>query len=348
MAPKPRSNLVHFYASEITQRWQKVLESIFEVADLLVDAKQKLDPRDWERLMDELPFSDSVARKLLVVGDDPRLRKTRVYKLLPSSYSTIYEITQLKGEELNVALNEGRISTRMHRAQFIAWRNAHRAGEKDTNALNKIPDWVSASMFAAISLYPEGLLPINKALKLKDELTSIWKRYGIYGVDIRYGAQERRVLQKARSELAGKFRTEFQKAVANLNCQLDQDKLDLIESALWQHRAREAGESLPYPPEHPSSIEHKNHPYSLLRGWNYKCLLKETRDRRIITTWTSIKDLEELGQAKCLQLAIGYLETKNFHEEWKLQRTLESIANSKSKDSKFAQHCLKQLVGLQW
>ena len=150
MAPKPRSNLVHFYASEITQRWQKVLESIFEVADLLVDAKQKLDPRDWERLMDELPFSDSVARKLLVIGDDPRLRKTRVYKLLPSSYSTIYEITQLKGEELNVALNEGRISTRMHRAQFIAWRNAHRAGEKDTNALNKIPDWVSASMFAAI------------------------------------------------------------------------------------------------------------------------------------------------------------------------------------------------------
>ena len=163
-------------------------------------------------------------------------------------------------------------------------------GEKDDSAFKKIPSWLSASVFAGLQLHPEGLPPIKKALKLKDELSSIRRRYGIYGVDIRYGGQERTVLQKARSELAGKFRTEFQKAVASLNTQLDQDKLDLIESALWQHRALEAGEPLPYSPEHPSSIEHKRNPYSIHRGWNYKSLLKETRHRQIITTWTPIKD----------------------------------------------------------
>jgi hypothetical protein len=39
MPPRARSNLVPYYASEIKQRWQKVLESIFEVADLLIEAK---------------------------------------------------------------------------------------------------------------------------------------------------------------------------------------------------------------------------------------------------------------------------------------------------------------------
>jgi len=36
MMPKGRSNLVPYYASELKQRWQKVLESIFAVADLLM------------------------------------------------------------------------------------------------------------------------------------------------------------------------------------------------------------------------------------------------------------------------------------------------------------------------
>jgi hypothetical protein len=51
MALRARSNLVPYYASELKQRWQKMLESIFEVADLLIDAKniaQKFAPSSGE------------------------------------------------------------------------------------------------------------------------------------------------------------------------------------------------------------------------------------------------------------------------------------------------------------
>jgi hypothetical protein len=346
MAPKARSNLVHYYASEIEKHWSKALESIFAVSVLLIEARKKLlDPSDWESLKDELPFSDSVLKKLLAIGRDARLRKANLYKLLPPNYSIIYEVTQLEDEELQTAVMEGEISPRMRRAPFIAWRNDHRGGENDYDPFKKIPSAVSASIFAALTIYPDpGQLPVNKALKLKDELTSIWKRYGLYGVDVQYGQQERMVMQKARSELAEKFRAEFHKAVANLNRQLDQDKLDLIESALWQHRALESGEPLPYLPDHPNSIENKRHPYSIHRGWTYKSLLKETQGRRIITTWTPIKDSEGLGQAKSLQLAIHYLEGTRGRGKSKAE--LESIARARSKDSKFAEECLKQLVGL--
>ena len=348
MTSRVPANLVSYYATEIKGYWHKALESIFAVCALLIEAKKKLDPRDWELLKDELPFSDSVLKKLLVIGKDSRLQKRVVYDLLPPNYSIVYEVTQLTDDELETAVQQGEISPRMRRTTFISWRNAHREGENDDDVPKKIPSWVSASVFAGLQLYPEGLLPINKARKLKDELTSIWKRYGTYGLQIIYGGQERAVLQKARSELAGKFRSEFRKAVVSLNTQLDQNKVDLIESALWQHHELEAGQPLPYSPERPNSIENKKHPYSVHHGWTYKSLLKETRARKIITTWTPIKDSEGLGKAKCLQLAIWYLETTKSLSRWRFQEGLKRIAETKSKNSKFAEQCLKQLAGLEW
>jgi hypothetical protein len=342
---KVPANLVSYYATKIKEHWQKALESIFAVCDLLIEAKTKLDPSDWERLKDELPFSESVCKKLFVIGNDARLRKTRLYELLPSNYTILYEVTQLDDEELDAAVKQGEIWPRMNRATFIGWRNQMRSGLKDQGESKRIPSVASASIFAAVSIYPDaGQLPFNKALKLIEELTSIWKRYGIYGVDVQYGGQERAVRQKARAELADGFRAEFHKAITKINNRIDQKKLDLIESALWQYRALEAGEPLPYSPDHRDSIEHKRHPYSIKRGWTYKSLLKETQDRQIITTWTPIKDSEGLGQAKSLQLAIHYLE--GTRGRGKSIAELESIAKAKSKDSKFAEECLKRLVGL--
>jgi hypothetical protein len=195
----PRSQLIwsRTTPTEIKDHWHKALESIFAVCALLIDAKKKLDPRDWEFLKDELPFSDSVLKKLLVIGKDSRLQKRVVYDLLPPNYSIVYEVTQLTDDEQETAVKQGEISPRMRRTTFIAWRNDHRGGENDDNVPKKIPSWVSASVFAGLQLDPEGFLPIKKALKLKDELTSIWKRYGIYGLQINYGGPRTRSAAKS-------------------------------------------------------------------------------------------------------------------------------------------------------
>ena len=68
-------------------------------------------------------------KKLLPIGKARWLRKPHIYKRLPSKYSIIYEISQLKPDELKAALKEDQISTRMHRDAFTKWRDARRKGQ---------------------------------------------------------------------------------------------------------------------------------------------------------------------------------------------------------------------------
>jgi hypothetical protein len=339
MAPKARSNLVPYYASEIKVRWQKVLESIFEVADLLVQAKdEKLDSGDWERLKDELPFSDSILKKLLVIGRDPRLRKPSLYKLLPSSYSIIYEIHQLKEDELKLAIKDGQISTRMNRAQFIAWRDAQRGNVDESDALNPLS--VGFTGLAPLGEVAAGdRLSGTAALKLKQELDALAKRYKVH---VQYA--KRGVLQKARGETVVKLGRKLQRSLARYNREVGQEDLAVIENALWQHRFREAGEDLPYEPTYPLSIENKKHLYSIHNGWDYKRMLREMDRRKIITTWTPIKDKKELEGARCLQLAMRYLETNDVFERRQNKKALRQIARSTSKHAKIAQWCLEQIA----
>ena len=57
-----------------------------------------------------------------------------------------------------------------------------------------------------------------------------------------------------------------------------------------------------------------------------------------------IKDREELGEARCLQLALGYLETSDTLKRSKHKRALERIARAQGKDSRTAEWCLAQIV----
>jgi hypothetical protein len=269
MALRARSNLVPYYASEIKARWQKVLESIFEVADLLKQAKKKLDQTEWEDLKDELPFSDSVATKLLKIGEDKRLRKPTVYNLLPSSYSIIYEIHQLKDDELKLATKDGQISTRMHRARFIKWCNEQRFGPPEVwQGLEIIEGPPLTNAFAAlVMVYPPETYKPHRVIKANDELNALAKRYNLLMFP---GAEQRPVFQKARTELTQKLRAQFYKIVAPFNKSVDQDERDRIEDALWQHRIFAAGEKPPYSPDQASSIENEMHPFSIKKGWDYR------------------------------------------------------------------------------
>jgi hypothetical protein len=342
MAPKARSNLVPYYASEIKQRWQKVLESIFAVADLLIEAKQKLDPRDWEDLKDELPFSDSVAEKLLLIGGDKRLRKVRVYELLPSSYSTIYEITELNDEELRVAVKDGQISTRMRREAFIdwreQWRNAH--GASSARGLSRLRIGV-LGLYVFAEVLTDGSISSRKTIQLTQELDRIAKQYG---VRVDYSKNEHGEARKAQAELTRELQEKLQALIAPYNANVDEKELRLIDNALWQHRALETGEAPKYAPNDAHSVQNKDHPYSIQAGWDSKSILKKMNERRIITTRIPIKDREELEEAHCLQLAIWYLETSNVLERRKHKRALQRIARAKSKDSKTAESCLEQIV----
>ena len=177
------------------------------------------------------------------------------------------------------------------------------------------------------------------ALKLKQELDALAKRYKVH---VQYA--KRGVLQKARVETVVKLEGKLQRSLARYNREVGQEDLAVIENALWQHRFREAGEDLPYEPAYPLSIENKKHLYSIHNGWDYKRMLREMDRRKIITTWTPIKDNKELGEARCLQLAIRYLYTNDAVERRQNEKALQKIAHSTSKHAKIAQWCLEQIT----
>jgi hypothetical protein len=341
MAPKAGGNWtfsVEDFAEKFGKRWFGAREDFIASARILVQAKdQKLDAGKWERLKHALPVSDSVIKKLLPIGRDARLRKPALYKLLPSNYSIIYEITQLNDEELESAIKDGQISPRMHRASFIAWRKAHRGDAEGSDSLNPLQIGFLMPTFAQV-LADVSISP-SAALDLKRELDALAKRYR---GQVQY--PERGILQTARLETLTELGAKLQKLLARYNQQVDQKDLALMENALWQHRLHEAGDLLPYEPTQRYSIENPSHTYGLQAGWHGKRMIEEMERRKIITMWTPIKNKSELGAATCLQLALRYLETKDIFERRQHAKELRKIAGLKSKHSQLAQQCLDRIL----
>jgi hypothetical protein len=328
------------YAREFKQHWTKTRDSIFAACDVLVRVKSKF-PNEWENFKDMLPVHDGVLKKLELIGKHrDRLRKPHIYNRLPSSYSIIYEITQLKDEEdLEAALKEGQISTRMHRDAFIKWRDERRKGHRGA----ALPE-LNGLRVCALGLSPfatlhssERTLSSRKALELKQELDAIAKRYGLL---VKYAGCE--ALKQARAETIDKLQQRLKRLLGPYNAHLDQAELDLIENGIWQHRALKDGKAR-YRPECSNSIENQSHRYSIHDGWDYERLLSEANRRRIITSWTPIEAKEELGEAKCLQLAICCLHA---NDAAKHEKALKKIARANSKHSKFAEWCLQQIAPL--
>ena len=284
------------YASEFNQHWNKTRNSIFAACEVLVRVETKLKkarPKDWESFKDLLPICDSDIKKLLPIGKDRRLRKPYIYKRLPSRYSIIYEITQLTDEELEAALKEGQISTRMHRDAFIKWRDARRKGQSVASAHapgNLRVGVLGLSIFATIRT--DASLSSRKAIELTHELDEIGKRYGAL---IEY--DKRGEVSKARAELTRELEQKLQARIAPYNLHVDPQELKLMDAALWQHQGREADDPPYYAADHPGSIQNKDHRYSIQKGWNSERLLSEMNERRIVTTRLPIKDRQELGEA---------------------------------------------------
>ncbi len=118
--PIGRDAVDHFAAS-ISAGWQKTTESIIAVAKLCAEAADKLSVEEKRYLVARLPFGESAFSKLSSIGKDKRLTEPNVVKLLPPSYSTIYEATHLTDDRLKAALNSNLLRPDASRAQISAF-----------------------------------------------------------------------------------------------------------------------------------------------------------------------------------------------------------------------------------
>jgi hypothetical protein len=104
------------WADKINAAWQASVEGIFRVGQVLIDAKEALPQRDFEKLINhQLRFDGSTARRLIIVAEDARL-SAQAHRL-PPSWSTLYEMTKLTDDEFEQALTEGAITKQTQRAE---------------------------------------------------------------------------------------------------------------------------------------------------------------------------------------------------------------------------------------
>lgn len=107
------------WAKRIRRAWQSTLEGIFETGRLLNAAKDVLAHGDWlEMVGRDLPFSAGTAQRLMRIALDPRLSDAAHGPLLPPSWRTLYELTRLPDDALEVSFADGTIHPEMQRADI--------------------------------------------------------------------------------------------------------------------------------------------------------------------------------------------------------------------------------------
>ena len=127
-----RRDEVDRFASLIAVGWRQATESIMAVAKSCSEAESNLLPEEKKELFAILPFGQSVFSKLVAIGNDKRLSRPRVQKLLPPSYSTIYEVSHLPDDKLKEAIAEEALTPKAKRSDIIAYlKSTHKNRKMD-------------------------------------------------------------------------------------------------------------------------------------------------------------------------------------------------------------------------
>ena len=120
VVPETPTNDWRFYSDRITAAWQRALASIIETGKLLVEAKSKVDHGDWLKLVEELPFSDRTAQRLMEIARHPVLSNPTHASVLPPSWYTLYELSQIDNQVLLARIEDHTINPEMQRKDVKA------------------------------------------------------------------------------------------------------------------------------------------------------------------------------------------------------------------------------------
>ncbi|MBF0371709.1 MAG: DUF3102 domain-containing protein [Magnetococcales bacterium] len=114
-----------YHVKRITSRWQDSLEAILDVGRMVAEAKEDLDHGEFiEMIRTDLPFSDSTARRLKVIAEDPRISNRAHGHVLPPHWRSLYELTQVSDEVFHEGVENGLINPDMTRKQVSDLKSA--------------------------------------------------------------------------------------------------------------------------------------------------------------------------------------------------------------------------------
>jgi len=99
------------YARKINAAHSRSVASVIEVGRLLIEAKEELDHGDFLRLFQggTLPFGEDTAERLMRIAENKILSNSAHARILPTSWTTLFELTKLPTRNLQVAIQDGRV-----------------------------------------------------------------------------------------------------------------------------------------------------------------------------------------------------------------------------------------------
>jgi len=103
------------WADRICTQLGKSVESIIEVGRLLVKAKADLVHGEWGRLFDDqlVPFGQRTAHMLMTVAKHPQISNRNIYSNLPTTWTTLYQLTKVEPTRLSAAFKDGTVTPDM-------------------------------------------------------------------------------------------------------------------------------------------------------------------------------------------------------------------------------------------
>ena len=165
-----RESKINNYSARICAAWNRAVESIFAVGDLIVEAKKELSDEEHDALLNRLPFGPRAAQMLEKLASDPRLRKKRIQKLLPPHWGTLVELNRLTPKEFEIAKKKNLITPEVTREDVISFRKQLRGNGSEAKTTNTIPakEILNESSHSTLIFeIPEGLNNVKTLLDLR-------------------------------------------------------------------------------------------------------------------------------------------------------------------------------------
>lgn len=104
------------YAARIAACWRKSVDSILMAGKLLKHAKDNLAHGEFLEMVERsLPFKRNTAERLMAIAKDERIANAAHAPILPTHWSTLYELTKLDNEQFEAKIADGTIRPDMER-----------------------------------------------------------------------------------------------------------------------------------------------------------------------------------------------------------------------------------------
>jgi hypothetical protein len=103
----------HEHAIEVSACWRRTIQDYFDTGDALEQAFKELEPADYKLMLAEVGIAESEARKLRIIAKKAVLRLHA--NALPRDYTSIYFLTPISDQRLEVLIEDGEINSAMPR-----------------------------------------------------------------------------------------------------------------------------------------------------------------------------------------------------------------------------------------